>query len=69
MAETDVYKVAGNQVEVDVGGRQVRFAVNPETDYALVPASMYATETEAMDALRNADCVDGIFNHEAISEL
>lgn len=68
MSNADVYRVKGNVLEVDVNGRQVRFLYNPETKYALVPAGMYASENDAMDALRESELVDGIFNNKAINE-
>lgn len=66
---TDVYQISGSKIEVDIEGRKVRVAYNPETNYALVPASVYASEDIAMQVLRDSDLVDGIFNHECITEL
>lgn len=69
MTDADVYQTAGNEVEVDIDGRTIRFAYNPDTGYVLVPASIYGAEPETMTALRNADFINGIFNHEALSKL
>lgn len=65
----DVYQPDSRQITVDLKGRQITFAFNPDTGYALVPASVYGAEPETMNALRQSGKVNGIFNHEAINEI
>jgi len=65
----EVYRTDHTQITVDVKGREVTFPYNPDTNYALMPASVYGSEPDVVKALQNSDIVDGIFNHNAISEI
>lgn len=65
----DVYRTGNSRIKVEHNGREITFLYNPDTEYALVPASVYGAEPEVMQALRNSELVEDIFNHEAISEL
>lgn len=67
--EIDIYQNGPFRLKIDMAGRKMEFVYNNETNYVLVPANVYGSEPELIQALRETDIVEGIFNHEAISEL
>jgi hypothetical protein len=69
MNDTSVYQTGGSELEVNMNGRKVRVLYNPETEYALLPAGVYGSEPDLVAALKESELIEGVFNHETISEV
>lgn len=65
----DVYRTSDRQITVETEETTHTFLYNPHTQYALVPATVYAAEPTVMNALRENELITDIFNHDAISTI
>lgn len=65
----DVYQTSGREIQVETDDETFQLLYNPETRYVLIPADIYGSNKEVVDALRSSSEVDGIFNHEQIGTV
>lgn len=69
MTSTKVYHPTDNEITVEVHGRKVTFPFNNETNYVLVPTSIYKSEKDVMTTLKESETVSGVFNHKSINDI
>lgn len=65
----DIYRTNSRQLTVETETETYTFLYNPDTEYVLVPATVYGEEREMMSRLRDDDLVEDVFNHDAIASL
>jgi hypothetical protein len=66
--KTDVYLSTSRQITVSTNQTKETYLYNPDTKFVLVPADEYSTNSDLMRVLRNSDLVDGIYNHQNITQ-
>jgi hypothetical protein len=70
MSLEGLYRVDSSVVQFETEDVSGRFLYNPETQYLLLPADVYASLSgDELQDLKSEPLIEGIYNHQNISAV
>jgi len=66
----EIWQVNGTTVQIKTESVDDEFAYNPETDYILLPASVYGSLSgDQIQELKSEEYIEGIYNNDCINPV